>query len=132
LPARRGEAYEIAKFAFCSPGCHRVFALADPVCAITLPTIGEGSAILSIDRSATFDNLDFAGSGTPLSDYASGGLYIRTNGNSFYGDDTRGTIFTVGIPFNPFHLTISSDYSYANVGGGFHFPYEADPATMIG
>jgi hypothetical protein len=105
------------------------FALTDPVCAGTLPTIGEGSAILSIDRSATFDNLDFTGSGTPLSDYASGGLYIRTNGNSFYGDDARGTIFTVGIPFNPFHLTISSDYSYANVGGGFYFPYEADPGN---
>jgi hypothetical protein len=105
-------------------------AFVDPACAGTIPTIGSGSAILSIDRSVTFDDLDFAGRETPLSDYRSGGLYVRTNGNSYYGDNARGTVLTVGIPFNPFHLTIASDYSYADIGGGFYFPYEKDPGNF--
>ena len=107
-------------------GC---LACVDPACAGTIPTIGSGSAILSIDRSATFDALDFAGRETPLSDYRSGGLYVRTNGNSYYGDDARGTVLTVGTPFNPFHLTTAPDHSYADVGGGFYFPYEMDPGN---
>ncbi len=102
----------------------------NPVCAGTVQTTGEGSAILSVDRTATFDALNFAGSGTPLSDYASSGLYIRTNGNSYFGDNTRGTILSVGTPFNPFHLTNAADHSYVDVGGGFYFPYEADPGNF--
>jgi hypothetical protein len=97
--------------------------------AATVQTIGEGSAIVSVDRSATFDDLNFAGRETPLSDYRSGGLYIRTNGNSYFGDDARGTIQTLGIPFNPFHITIAADHSYVDVGGGFYFPYEAGPGN---
>ena len=45
------------------------FAFVDPACAGTIQTIGSGSAIISIDRSVTFDDLDFAGRETPLSDY---------------------------------------------------------------
>jgi hypothetical protein len=101
-------------------------ALAGPAYAGTTLTLGAGSVIASVDRSVTFDELDYTGRETPLSDYRSGGLYVRTNGNSFYGDDARGTIKTIGIPFNPFHLTIALDYSYADVGGGFYFPYEED------
>ena len=106
------------------------FALTDPACAGTVASIGSGSAVISIDRSVTFDELDFVGRETPLSDYQSGGVYVRTNGNSFYGDDARGTILTVGTPFNPFHLSVAPDHSYADVGGGFHFPYETDPGNF--
>ena len=104
-------------------------AFVEPAGAGTTVTTGSGSAILSIDRSVTFDNLDYAGRETPLSDFQSGGLYIRTNGNSYYGDNARGMILSVGIPFNPFHLSIAPDHSYADVGGGFYFPYEADPGN---
>ena len=50
------------------------FAFMDPACAATVQTIGSGSAIISIDRSVTFDDLDFAGRETPLSDYRQAGF----------------------------------------------------------
>jgi hypothetical protein len=40
-------------------------AFVDPACAGTTQTTGSGSAILTIDRSVTFDNLDYAGRETP-------------------------------------------------------------------
>jgi hypothetical protein len=104
--------------------------LVAPVCAGTTQTLGQGSAVVTADRSATFDALNYAGRETPLSDYQTNGLFVRTNGNSYYGDDARGTVFTVGIPFNPFHLTNALDYSYADVGGGFYFPYDAGPGNF--
>jgi hypothetical protein len=100
-----------------------------PVCAGTTQTLGQGSAVLTADRATTFYDLDYAGRETPLSDYQTNGLIVRTNGNSYYGDDARGTIRTVGTPFNPFHLTNAADHSYADLGGGFYFPYEADPGN---
>ena len=106
------------------------FAVAGPAYAATVSTIGSGSAVTSIDRSVTFNELDFAGRETPLSDYRSGGLYVRTNGNSYYGDDARGKVLTIGTPFNPFHLSIAPDHSYVDVGGGFYFPYEAGPGNF--
>jgi hypothetical protein len=106
------------------------FLLVAPVCAVTTQTLGQGSAVLRADRSTTFDALNYAGSGTPLSDYQTNGMIVRTNGNSYYGEDARGTILNVGRPFNPFHLTNAPDYSYADVGGGFYFPYDADPGNF--
>ena len=107
-------------------------AFVDQVDAATLQTFGQGSAVTSIDRSTTFDGLDFAHNGTPLSDYQSNGLFVRTNGNSYYGDNTNGQIGIDGVIssnspyFNPFHLTSPSGpgASYINVGGGFYFPYD--------
>ena len=101
-------------------------AVHDPACAGRVQTFGEGSAVTSIDRSATFDNLNFAGNSTPLSDYSSGGLSIFTNGNSFYGDTPSGLMNVNGAYFNPFHITNTPppNYSYAGVGGGFYFPYD--------
>jgi hypothetical protein len=105
------------------------FLLVAPVCAGTTQTRGQGSAVLTAERSTTFDNLNYAGRETPLSDYQTNGLIVSTNGNSYYGDDARGTVLTIGTPFNPFHLTIASDHSYADVGGGFYFPYDAGPGN---
>jgi hypothetical protein len=100
----------------------------DPACAGTIPTEGQGAAVTSIDRFTTFDDLDYAHNGTPLSNFLSGGLYIRTNGNSYYGDNSQGNVPNGGPYFNPFHLTSASppNYSYAGVGGGFYFPYDGD------
>lgn len=94
--------------------------------AVTIQTIGAGSAVTSVDRSTTFDALNYAGNGTPLSDYVTNGLSVRTNGNSYYGDNARGRINSNGVCFNPFHLTTAADHSYADVGGGFYFPYDGD------
>jgi hypothetical protein len=54
-----------------------------------------------IDRSATFDGLDYTHNGTPLSDYTEGLLFISTD-----GDSTAGWGPAVQPFFNPFHLPI--------------------------
>ncbi|MEI8195517.1 MAG: PEP-CTERM sorting domain-containing protein [Phycisphaerae bacterium] len=109
-------------------------ALAAPGQAATFQSFGDGSAVTSIDRSTTFDNLDFAHNGTPLSDYQTNGLFVTTNGNSYYGDNASGQVATGGTlttnsPYlNPFHLTsvAGPGSSYLNVGGGFYFPYDGE------
>lgn len=96
--------------------------------AATIQSYGEGSAVTSVDRSTTFDGLDYAHQGTPLSDYTAGSLSIRTNGNSYYGNNAAGWITTASAYLNPFHLTNGSPgtYSYAGVGGGYYLPYDGD------
>lgn len=67
--------------------------------AATVTSTGAGSSVSSIDRSATFDRLDWTHNGTPLSDYTEGLLFIGTD-----GDSTVGWGPSVIPPFNPFHL----------------------------
>jgi hypothetical protein len=105
------------------------FAAISLVHATTMQDFGSGSAVTTVDRFDNFDALNFAGSGTPLSDYQSNGLFVRTSGNSFYGDNDFGFITTANQYFNPFHLSIPGESiypSYYNVGGGFYFPYDGD------
>lgn len=73
----------------------------DPVNAETIQTQGSGSAVTSIDRSATFDSLDYLNNGTPLSDYIEDSLMISTEGDSLSGWGP-----TVQPYFNPFHLPL--------------------------
>lgn len=67
--------------------------------ATTITSTGAGSAVTSIDRSATFDRLDWTHNGTPLSDYTEGLLFVSTD-----GDSTVGWGPSVVPAFNPFHL----------------------------
>ena len=76
------------------------------VSATTTQTFGDGSAVEFVDRSATFDGLDYLHNGTPLSDYTEDMLKIGTEGDSFTGE---------GPSVQP----------YANL---FHIPM--DPATQ--
>ncbi len=98
--------------------------------AATSQLFGSGSAVTSVDRSDTFDTLDYAKSGLALDSYGANGLYVHTNGNVYYGDTIYGFITTAGQYFNPFHLSESpgsAHYpSYYNVGGGFFFSYDGD------
>jgi hypothetical protein len=108
------------------------FANSTSIRAQTVQTFGDGSAVSIIDRFTAFDNLGFIGRGTALSDYQTNGLFIRTNGNSYYGDNEFGQIGIDGVvspgsPYlNPFHLTspFGPGQSYVNVGGGYYFPYD--------
>ena len=79
--------------------------------AETTQTIGAGSAVVSIDRAATFDPLIV--NGTPLSDYTEDRLVIATEGDSWVGD---------GYPtvFDPFHGANDTDHA-------FYFPYGGSP-----
>jgi hypothetical protein len=58
------------------------FVFSHPARAETVETRGAGSAVTSIDRSATFDSLTF-GMDIPLSDYTEAGLFIGMNGDSW-------------------------------------------------
>ena len=58
------------------------FAFGDRVAGETIQTEGEGAAVTSIDRSATFDTLTIDRD-IPLSDYTEGGLFIGMNGDSW-------------------------------------------------
>jgi len=58
------------------------FVFSDGVHATTIQSRGAGSAVTSIDRSATFDSLTF-GMDIPLSDYTEAGLFIGMNGDSW-------------------------------------------------
>ncbi len=120
LCLRRRSSPMIAAVAVCT--------MALPATAATTPTIGPGSAVSVADRFDNFDALDYNGRGTPLSDYQSNGLYVRTNGNSYYGDDFYGRIQPSLTYFNPFHLIgdVPVGYSYYPAGGGFYFPYDGD------
>jgi|GEM_PF-5804171 len=82
--------------------------------AETIQTIGAGSAVTSIDRSAVFDAL--AVNGIPLSDYTEGGLFIGVDGDSWIGD---------GYPtvFDPFHIP---GLPY----GPFYFPFGGSPGWV--
>ena len=83
--------------------------LAGPSIAQTTQTIGPGSAVPFIDRTADFNAL--AVNGTPLSDYSEGGLFIRTDGDSWIGDGNP-------VRFDPFHGANGSDfYFYCPYGG---------------
>jgi hypothetical protein len=74
--------------------------------AQTTQTLGAGSAVTSIDRSATFDSLVV--NGIALSDYAEGGLFVTVDGDSWVGE---------GVPvFDPFHGANNPDRA-------FEFPY---------
>ncbi|MFO0839753.1 MAG: hypothetical protein U1D55_14680 [Phycisphaerae bacterium] len=75
--------------------------------AQTIQTLGPGSAVSKIDRTATFDAL--AANGTPLSDYTEGGLFIATDGDSWVGGSP-------GTPFDPFHDANDPDRA-------FYFPF---------
>jgi len=50
--------------------------------AATIQTRGAGTAVKSVDRSATFDALTF-GRDIALSDYTEGGLFVGMNGDSW-------------------------------------------------
>ncbi len=80
--------------------------LADRANAQTIQSIGAGSAVTSIDRSADFDALIV--NGTPLSDYTEGGLLIQVDGDSWVGDGSP--------PFDPFHGANVPDRA-------FYYPY---------
>ena len=56
--------------------------------AATIQTLGAGSAVTSIDRSATFDAI--TSSGIALSDYIEGKLFIGANADSLLGFDPVG------------------------------------------
>jgi hypothetical protein len=78
--------------------------------AQTVQTIGAGSAVLAVDRSATFDLLDTAHNGTPLSDYAENGMIIGVDGDSWSGDGYT--------DFDPFHGANGADRSFECPYGG--------------
>jgi hypothetical protein len=79
------------------------FGFSDHVKAATTQTLGAGSAVTSIDRSATFDSITRGG--IPLSDYIEGKLFIGANADSFVG-------------FDPFAGATGSDpYFYCLDGG---------------
>ncbi|MFI5395348.1 MAG: hypothetical protein ACHQ9S_07435 [Candidatus Binatia bacterium] len=59
-----------------------------PLHAATVQTLGAGSAVTSIDRSATFDAI--TSSGIALSDYIEGKLFIGANADSLLGFDPFG------------------------------------------
>lgn len=75
--------------------------LAGVSAGLTTQTLGDGSAVTSIDRVATFDTLTYIHNGTALSDYSEDSLFVRTSGDSFSG-------FGPGQPpyFNPFHTAL--------------------------
>jgi hypothetical protein len=72
--------------------------------AATTQTQGAGSAIVSIDRSATFDTLNYATNGTHLDAFAEAGLSITTSGNSWVGDGVT--------DFDPFHGANGADRTF--------------------
>ncbi len=80
--------------------------LAAGAAAQTVQTIGNGSAVAVIDRSANFNPL--AVNGTPISDYTEGGLFIGTDGDSWVGESWP--------VFDPFHGANAPDRA-------FYFPY---------
>ena len=83
------------------------------VAAETVQTIGAGSAVNSIDRSANFDPL--AVNGTSLSSYTEGGLVIGVDGDSWVGDGVT--------DFDPFHGANGTDRT-------FHFPLDGSPGWV--
>jgi hypothetical protein len=90
-----------------------VLGLPGPVRAETIPSIGAGMAVLSIDRSTSFDVLNV--DGLPITDFQDGGLWIRTEGDCYLG---------TGTPvFDPFHGASNGDrafyFPFTN-GGGNH------------
>jgi hypothetical protein len=81
--------------------------------AETIASIGAGTAVLSIDRSTSFDALNV--DGLPLTDFQDAGLWITTEGDCYLG---------TGTPvFDPFHGASNGDrafyFPFTN-GGGNH------------
>ncbi len=74
------------------------WGFSDRVNAATIQTLDAGSAVTVIDRSATFDVLNYTHNGTPLSDYREASLRISTEGDSWSGGGPA-----VQPYFNPFH-----------------------------
>jgi hypothetical protein len=88
--------------------CGACFLPAGQAAAATIQTLGDRSAVASIDRSAEFDPL--AANGTPISDYTEGGLFIGVNGDSWVGQ---------GLPlFDPFHGASGPDRTFFFPFGG--------------
>ena len=80
-----------------------------PLSAAPIVTIGAGSAVSSVDRSATFSSL--TSNGIPLGNYTEGNLRVATNGFSYQG-------------FNPFVDGVPSDGTtafYYDDGGSTSF-----------
>ncbi|MBI3658705.1 MAG: hypothetical protein HY232_20110 [Acidobacteria bacterium] len=91
------------------------FVFSHHVTAATIATRWAGSAVTSIDRSATFDGLDYIHNGTSISDYTEDSLFIGTDGDSFSG---RGPAFPPY--FNPFHIPMDPATQ------AFYFPDEGN------
>jgi len=81
-----------------------------PSGATTLQTEGAGSAVTSVDRSASFDALDYAHNDTHLDNFTEGGLAITTSGNSWVGYAPSDPNFTVA--FDPFHGANGNDRTF--------------------
>ena len=85
--------------------------LCSQVNADTTQTSGAGSAVTRVDRSATFDALNYGTNGFHLDNFTEDSLSITTSGNSWVGD---------GITdFDPFHGANGSNRT-------FYFPFEGN------
>ncbi|MBI3834106.1 MAG: hypothetical protein HY287_07230 [Planctomycetes bacterium] len=81
--------------------------------AATIQTIGAGSAVTSIDRSATFGTLT-SSNVVHLDTYSEGGLSITTSGDSWAAD----TDITWLTTFDPFHGANSPDRAFYSIAWG--------------
>jgi hypothetical protein len=81
--------------------------------AATITTQGAGSAVSTIDRSATFDTLTAANPAN-LNNYTEGGLLISTSGESWASDTN--TSYT----FDPFQGLGAPDRAFYAVAWGNH------------
>jgi len=86
------------------------FVSSGHVSAATIQTIGAGSAVTSIDRSASFGSMT-SSQAINLDTYSEGGLRITTSGTS-WGEDPSLALY------DPFHGANSPDHAFYSIAYG--------------
>ena len=81
------------------------FAIVPGACAVTVSTLGSGSAVTVVDRVATFDSLTSTNT-MELGNYSEGGLRITT-GNQSWGADPP-----MAAKLDPFHGATAPDRGF--------------------